>query len=359
MNLSIKELFSNKNFREIIALLLELLSKDELVDFLSKKTHLSKENLIRLSKEDIINQCVNFIEENKDGSFFEIIEPKARKWINKLHSIDTPKLSEEFTKLIQEALHNNEVGALIFSMITDERKFVRKNLDRVLREISSGINRTKMEDKEFQLFINHFYREFSDWKKRTDNRLDEILFLLRQIEKHVDFAKKHEETNEYTESKEKIGIFVDTQNLYHAAKDYYFAKVNYEKLYHFVSKERQIIKAVAYVINNPGVDQSKFINVLKQCGFEVRKEDLIVRGDGTAKGNTDVDIVMDIMQSLKLVDTIVLISGDGDFATMIQRIKNEGKRVEVYGFPQVTSLRLKEIADQYIPIGEEILLREE
>jgi len=155
----------------------------------------------------------------------------------------------------------------------------------------------------------------------------------------------------------RVGIFVDVQNMFYSARKQFAARVDYVKLLQFILKGRRLIKAIAYVIENPEIDQSSFFSLLGHHSFEVKKKSLIQRADGSQKGDWDMGIALDIISMADRLDVVALVSGDGDFVTLIELLKAEGPRVEVYGFPPNTALSLKEVADEFFPLGDEVLRR--
>ena len=156
--------------------------------------------------------------------------------------------------------------------------------------------------------------------------------------------------------KEKIALFVDSQNLYYSARMGYAAKVNYEKLLNLITENRKLVKAFAYIVQPPEGDVKPFATSLERIGYIVKKKEVRTRSDGSAKANWDMSIALDILGILDHVDTIVLASGDGDFAPLIDFIKAKHKRVEIFAFADNTAYDLKEKADKFEPLGENVIL---
>ncbi len=156
--------------------------------------------------------------------------------------------------------------------------------------------------------------------------------------------------------KENIAIFVDSQNLYYSARMAYQAKVNYEKLLRLIVGERNLIKAYAYIVQPPEGDVKPFATSLEHIGYIVKIKDVRTRADGSAKANWDMGIALDILGILDFVDTIALASGDGDFVPLVEFVKNKHKRVEVFSFPENTAYDLKEKADRFEPLDENVIL---
>ncbi len=155
----------------------------------------------------------------------------------------------------------------------------------------------------------------------------------------------------------KIAIFVDVQNIYYTTRDTYGRQFNYRKLWQQLSTEGEIVSATAYAIARNDDSQIKFQDALKHIGFEVKLKPYIQRRDGSAKGDWDVGITIDIMQTAKEVDTVVLLSGDGDFDLLLQKIKTTyAVNAEVYGVAALTANSLINAASVYHPIEKDLLL---
>ncbi len=155
----------------------------------------------------------------------------------------------------------------------------------------------------------------------------------------------------------KIAVFVDVQNIYYTTRDAYGRQFNYRKLWKKLNDEGEIVSAMAYAIHRGDDQQLKFQNALKHIGFTVKLKPYIQRSDGSAKGDWDVGITIDVMQIAKDVDTVVLLSGDGDFDLLLERIKKDyGVSAEVYGVPSLTANSLIDSASVYHRIEEDLLL---
>lgn len=155
----------------------------------------------------------------------------------------------------------------------------------------------------------------------------------------------------------KIALFVDVQNIYYTTREAYGRQFNYQKLWQRISAEGEIVSAIAYAIHRGDEKQLKFQNALKQIGFTVKLKPYIQRRDGSAKGDWDVGITIDVMTLAKDVDTVVLLSGDGDFGLLLEKVKKDyGVCAEVYGVPALTANNLIESASIFHPIEEDLLL---
>ena len=157
---------------------------------------------------------------------------------------------------------------------------------------------------------------------------------------------------------ETVSILVDVQNVYYTTKQAYGRNFDYNKFWAIATKNRRVVKAVAYAIKRADEKQRQFQNILKAIGFEVKLKPFIQRSDGSAKGDWDVGITLDAMEYAELSDTIVLVSGDGDFDLLADRIRSKhNSSVEVYGVKMLTAASLINSANKFIPIESGLLLK--
>ncbi len=154
----------------------------------------------------------------------------------------------------------------------------------------------------------------------------------------------------------RVGVFVDVQNMFYAAKDRYAGRLDYIKLLDLIVGPRRLVVAYAYVVQIPEINQAGFLSLLEHNGYTIKSKDLRMRGDGSAKGDWDVGIAIDVVSMLDALDVVVLASGDGDFCALAEVIKQQGKRVEVAAFAHNTSMDLQRMADQFFPIGDDLLI---
>lgn len=155
----------------------------------------------------------------------------------------------------------------------------------------------------------------------------------------------------------KIAVFVDVQNIYYTTRQAYGRQFNYRKLWRRISSGGKIVSATAYAIHRSDHKQLNFQNTLKQIGFTVKLKPYIQRSDGSAKGDWDVGITIDVLEAARDVDTAVLVSGDGDFDLLLEKIKKDyGISAEVYGVPVLTASSLIDSASIYHRIDDDLLL---
>ena len=155
----------------------------------------------------------------------------------------------------------------------------------------------------------------------------------------------------------KVSIFVDVQNIYYTTRDTYARPFDYRKFWQQLSTKGEIVLANAYAIHRGDDKQLKFQTALKHIGFNVKLKPYIQRSDGSAKGDWDVGITIDVLSIADQVDAVVLLSGDGDFDLLLEKIKRDFNiYTEVYGVPGLTANGLIDSADAFFPIDETLLL---
>lgn len=148
----------------------------------------------------------------------------------------------------------------------------------------------------------------------------------------------------------RVGLFVDVQNFYYSAKNLYDAFPNYKAMLNEATDKRQLVCAYAYVISANIPKQEDFFEALRTAGIEVKQKDLQIFPGGVKKGNWDVGIAVDILRFMNKLDVVVLASGDGDFADLVDYLRNQGVKVEVMAFGRTCSSKLKEVADEFIDL---------
>ncbi len=177
-------------------------------------------------------------------------------------------------------------------------------------------------------------------------------------------------------NEQRVGIFIDIQNLYHSSKNLFGARVNYKELIKSLVADRKLIRAMAYVVKTEqilaAVEQTKvqnggatdgtqkttksettFFDALKQAGIELRIKDIQINADGSKKADWDVGMAVDAMRMVDFLDVIILVTGDGDFCPLVEYLKfGKGRSVEVAGFSRSTNGKLKEVADEFVALEE-------
>ncbi|RHW75741.1 NYN domain-containing protein [Colwellia sp. RSH04] len=155
----------------------------------------------------------------------------------------------------------------------------------------------------------------------------------------------------------KIAIFVDVQNIYYTTRDAFQRPFNYRMFWQEIMAQGDIVVANAYAIARNDDQQHKFQKALKHIGFEIKLKPFIQRSDGSAKGDWDVGITIDVLEHAADVDTVILLSGDGDFDLLLAKIKAKYQvQTHVYGVEKLTANSLINVADKFHPIDSSLLL---
>lgn len=158
---------------------------------------------------------------------------------------------------------------------------------------------------------------------------------------------------------QRVGIFIDIQNLYHSAKNLYGARVNYRELMKALVADRNLIRATGYVVKSEGVEgtaatgEASFFEALEKEGIELRMKDLQVYAGGVKKADWDVGMAVDAIRMSSSLNVVILVTGDGDFIPLVEYLKRDlGRRVEVAAFGRSTSAKLKKIADRFTNLDD-------
>lgn len=152
---------------------------------------------------------------------------------------------------------------------------------------------------------------------------------------------------------QRVAVFIDTQNLYHSAKNIYKSKVNFGEIVKTAVGERKLVRAVAYVVTTESGEEQAFFDALAKVGIEAKTKDLQIFFGGAKKADWDVGLAIDAIKMASKLDAIVLATGDGDFVPLVEYIKAQGCQVEVITFGRSASARLKEAADEFIDMDND------
>ncbi len=151
---------------------------------------------------------------------------------------------------------------------------------------------------------------------------------------------------------QRVGVFIDTQNLYHSARNLYKARVNFGAVLKEAVAGRKLVRAVAYVITTEAGDEKNFFEALGKLGIETKTKDLQIFHTGTKKGDWDVGLTVDAIKMAPRLDAVVIISGDGDFIPLVEYLQTMGVQVEVVSFGKSTSGKLREVVDDFVDLSE-------
>ena len=153
---------------------------------------------------------------------------------------------------------------------------------------------------------------------------------------------------------QRVAVFIDTQNLYHSAKNLYRARVNFANVLKESVAGRILIRAVAYVVTTEAGDEKAFFDALTKIGIETKTKDLQIFYGGAKKADWDVGMAVDAVKMASKLDAVILATGDGDFVPLVEYLKNShGTQVEVIAFGKSSSARLKEAANDFIDMSED------
>lgn len=150
----------------------------------------------------------------------------------------------------------------------------------------------------------------------------------------------------------RIGVFVDVSNMYHSAKNLYKSRVNFRELLKLATANRQLVRAIAYVVKSDTEEEKAFFDALEKAGYELKSKDLQIFPGGMKKGDWDVAIAIDAISLSKQLDVVVLVSGDGDYEPLVEYLKYSGLIVEVVGFKRSTSSKLIDVANNFTDLEE-------
>ncbi|MFC1668088.1 NYN domain-containing protein [Chlamydiota bacterium] len=246
-------------------------------------------------------------------------------------------------------------------------------------ELKAALHHLKRENKKIQYEYEkiHIYKEKNEIFFQKINQLDRSLanaydrieVLQRNIaekertinEMVTRLEKKEQKIKKVSkqspkEKKISIGIFIDVQNIYYGAREHFDGKLDYHKLLIEILRDRKLYKAIAYIVKSPEINQENFIDALYGMGFEIKYKDLIIRHDGSMKGDWDLGIAIDMLQLSDKLDCVVLVSGDGDFVDLLKLMKLRNIMVEVFSFLHNTAQDLIDIADYHHCIDERFLI---
>ena len=153
---------------------------------------------------------------------------------------------------------------------------------------------------------------------------------------------------------QRVGVFVDVQNLYYSAKNLYKAKVNFAQVLREAVAGRKLVRAVAYVVTTETGEEKAFLEALGKAGIEIKTKELQIFPGGMKKADWDIGMAVDAIKLSNLCDAIVLVTGDGDFVPLVEYLKGAwGGQIEVIAFSKSASARLKEIADDFVDLSKD------
>jgi len=166
-------------------------------------------------------------------------------------------------------------------------------------------------------------------------------------------TKKLKNKNPLKHPDQRVGVFIDVQNMYYSAKHLYGKKVNFGNIVKEAVGERKLIRAIAYVVRTESQDEIPFFDALYNLGIETREKDLQIFGNNK-KADWDVGLAVDAIRMAHSLDAVVIVSGDGDYLPLVEYLQHGlGKQVEVVGFGETTSTRIIDQVDDFINVQED------
>ncbi len=258
---------------------------------------------------------------------------------------------EEQTKVAQELRRLRRENKRIAYELEKKGKEITKAQEVILEK-----HRLQAEVASLKKEIQHLAQETERKEENLQRRLKEAqeealkmreAFERRAAPRQPSLRAKGEEV--------RVGIFADLQNLHYGARKQYGRRIDYERLLNYVVAGRKLVKAIAYLIQPPGTDYSRFIGWLRSLNFEVKSKPPQLRADGSTKSDWNMGLALDIFSLMDKLDVVIILSGDDDFVGLAETLQQRGLKVEVASFPETTTVNLRETADAYHPLGENIL----
>jgi uncharacterized LabA/DUF88 family protein len=316
--------------------------------------------------------------ERADAGAAELLA--ARKTLHALEG-KLKRLSEENLQIherslvlsgrVEELEHGSHQGASIAALSAEVHRAIRENQktlheirDLVDARLAGGADAARPYLEALGSTVRSVQTEIADLRaeREMDRRKerDAISDLAREVHfVKTEMAGQRSAAAERPQRRKgeppRVGLFVDVQNMYYAARQLN-ARLDFGALIETISRERRLIRAIAYVVQNRDIDQSGFLAMLQQRNYEVRRKDLKVRADGSSKGDWDMGMALDILSLADSLDVVVLATGDGDFVPLVNEVKTKGPRVEVYSFAGSTAKELVEACDRHVEIDEGLLI---
>ena len=267
---------------------------------------------------------------------------------------------KEDTTALQQVAKEREVLLTEKQRLADELKgyeqikSAKESFTTDLKLVEEAVYKGHQGLEDFQTSLDNHFDTLENCHQAARNALNQIRQTLTYLDTElITEGKTHQSI---TPEQPRVGVFVDVQNMFYAAKDRFGRKVDYIKLLDLIVGPRYLMVAYAYVVQIREIPQDNFLSLLEHNGYTIKSKDLRLRGDGSAKGDWDVGIAVDVVSMLGSLDVVILASGDGDFCPLAELIKQQDKRVEVVAFEHNTSMDLQQIADQFFPIGDELLI---
>ena len=311
-----------------------------------------------------INELDNALSELKSG--YTILQNEKDRLNQEIAAlVEENKILQGREKLYKESeLRIDQLNRENRNLKRDVEKFsnqlcefheLQVQKEKIMVELKSVEEMASHSQQVLEQMQSNFYSQFS-YLQGVNEEYKTVITQARQKITSLTGQRGTAGANRILAEQPRVGVFVDVQNMFYAAKDRYARRLDYIKLLDLIVGPRNLVAAYAYVVQIPEINQAGFLSLLEHNGYTIKSKDLRMRGDGSAKGDWDVGIAIDIVSMLDALDIVILASGDGDFCALAELIKQHGKRIEVAAFEHNTSMDLQRIADQFFPIGDEMLI---
>jgi uncharacterized LabA/DUF88 family protein len=152
---------------------------------------------------------------------------------------------------------------------------------------------------------------------------------------------------------QRVAVLADSQNLYHSAQSFYSRNIDYSALLEAAVSDRELTRAIAYVIRAESPEEESFFEALVDIGFETKIKEIKTFGDGSKKADWDVGMSLDAVTLANHVDVVVLCTGDGDFSRLCSHLRHEGVKVEVMAFGASTAEELLAATDEFTDLSDD------
>ena len=311
-----------------------------------------------------IDKLYSALTELKNG--YTILQNENDRLKEKIGAlVEENKFLQDRAELYKESeLHIDQLNRENSSLKQDVEKFsdqlcefheLQAQKEKITAELKSVEEMAYHSQQVLEQIQSNFYSQFS-YLQGVNEEYRTVITRARQKIVSLTGQRGAAGANRMLAGQPRVGVFVDVQNMFYAAKDRYARRLDYIKLLDLIVGPRNLVAAYAYVVQIPEINQAGFLSLLEHNGYTIKSKDLRMRGDGSAKGDWDVGIAIDIVSMLDALDIVILASGDGDFCALAELIQQHGKRIEVAAFEHNTSMDLQRIADQFFPIGDEMLI---
>lgn len=326
-------------------------------------------------KEKEIKKYKDMIDELDDKN--KVLSNNNKQLKNEIKKIiaseqDLKRIQNEQDRLINQLkddIHRYEVkfeenakAFHQFHQIERENKKLAYELEKIKEQTNldqENINKSNdhKQSEKYQKDIEYLQQQLTQENKKYQSAKIEIQTLEQKIKILNDQMNK-DDTKLVKKQGNRVGIFVDVQNIFYTVKSQYNGWVDYSKLLEVCLRSRILAKAYAYVVRTPENKNPAFWDKLVELGFIIRSKDIHIRADGTRKGDWDMGIAIDAIRFMDKIDIAVLVSGDGDFVDLVKMLQSNGIRVEVISVSTHSAQELIDQADQYLPIREDMVLIE-